>query len=128
MFLMTLLVVQHQYLFDIYKNSDTLLLSNMSNIIISSCTVKSVEHGSYPNGSLVATGTVHYADNKKPWSEYTETKIKDVKVVNCNNVDFFGSARTDGYSADALRAIAHGLLDIADLAEQSHTKLIAFNK
>ena len=100
----------------------------MSNIIISSCTVKSVEHGSYPNGSLVATGTVHYADNKKPWSEYTETKIKDVKVVNCNNVDFFGSARIDGYSADALRAIAHGLLDIADLAEQSHTKLIAFNK
>ena len=100
----------------------------MSNIIISSCTVKSVEHGSYPNGSLIATGTVHYADNTKPWSQYTETRIKDVKVVNCNNVEFFGSARIDGYSADALRAIAHGLLDIADLAEQSHTKLIAFNK
>jgi len=94
---------------------------------IASCLVKSQHHESYPNGDFVANGTVSYFLNTKPHSDYTQTVITDVSVTNINGVKFFGQDRNE-YSASALRAIAHNLLEIADLAEDAHTKLIALNK
>ena len=94
---------------------------------IASCLVKSQHHESYPNGDFVANGTVSYFLNTKPHTDYTQTVITDVSVTNINGVKFFGGDRNE-YSASALRAIAHNLLEIADLAEDAHTKLIALNK
>ena len=94
---------------------------------IASCIVKSQHHESFPNGNLVANGTVNYFNNTKPHTVYTETLITNVSVTNINGVKFFGEDRNE-YSASALRAIASTLIEIADLAEDAHTKLIALNK
>ena len=94
---------------------------------IASCLVKSEHHESFPNGNLVANGTVSYFHNTKPHSDYTQTLITNVSVTNINGVKFFGGDK-DEYSASALRAIASTLIEIADLAENAHTKLIELNK
>jgi hypothetical protein len=96
-------------------------------IIISSCLVKSEHHESFPNGELVASGTVSYFLNTKPYNEYTQTLITKVSVTNINGVQFFGDDRTE-YSASALRAIADALIELANRAEDAHTKLIELNQ
>lgn len=96
-------------------------------ITIASCLVKSELHGSFPNGDLVASGIVNHYDNTNSYNEYTQTLIKKVSVVNSNFVHFFGKDRTE-YSASALRAIAYALIELADRAEEAHTKLIELNQ
>ena len=96
-------------------------------ITIASCIVKSELHESFPNGDLVAKGIVNHYDNTKPYNEYTQTLIKKVSVTNSNGVDFFGKDRTE-YSASALRAIADALIELANRAEDAHTKLIELNQ
>lgn len=96
-------------------------------IVIASCEVNSQEYYSFPNGALVANGTINHSNNTKPYGEHIETVISGVKVFNANKVQFFGADK-DKYSASALRAIANALTELADLAEESHKKLIELNK
>lgn len=96
-------------------------------ITISSCLVKSEPCLSVPNGDLFASGTVNYFLNTKPYSEHTQTLIKNVCVTDINGVKFFGEDKTE-YSASALRAIAKAISELADRAETAHTKLIELNQ
>lgn len=94
---------------------------------IASCLVKSEPFLSDPNGALTAAGTVSYFINTNPYDEYTPTRISNVSVTNKNGVVFFGSERAE-YSASALRAIADALIELANRAEDAHTKLIELNQ
>jgi hypothetical protein len=99
----------------------------MKPLTIASCIVKSESHTSYPNGALVAKGTVNYFENPQPSCGYIPTRIKNVSVTNDGGVEFFGGEKSE-YTASTLRAIAKAISELADLAEESHIKLIELNK
>ena len=94
---------------------------------IASCLVKSEPYGSFPNGTLSATGTVSYFLNTRPYCENIQTLITKVSVTNSNGVQFFGEDQTE-YSASALRAIANAIIELAERAEAAHAKLIELNQ
>ena len=100
--------------------------SNMKPLTIASCIVKSESHESYPNGTLVAKGIVNYFENPKLFCEYIPTRIRNVSVTNGNGVEFFGGEKVE-YTASALLAIADALIELANRAEDAHTKLIELN-
>ena len=99
----------------------------MKPLTIASCIVKSESHKSFPFGELVAKGTVNYFENPKPSDGYIPTHIRNVSVTNDDGVEFFGGEKVE-YTASTLRAIAKAIFELADLAEESHAKLIELNK
>ena len=92
---------------------------------INSCLVVSDPIHSFPNGKMTARGTVEYFSNKN-FSKADPVKVKNVSVTNSNGV-VFGQFRED-ISVETLRAIAEGLIDIADDAEAAMIRMEGLNK
>lgn len=95
------------------------------NYTISSAFIKSDPHRSYPNGELIARGSVNYFDNTIPRSANTPTKVTDLTISNDNGINFFKSDRV--LSISTIRAIANALSEIADKAQEAHDDLIEVN-
>ena len=92
---------------------------------ISSCFVKSDEHTSHPNGELTARGFVNFFNNRSP-DRYNPVKVEKIDITNSNGVSFF--KRDTEISVSALRAIAAGLIEIADKAEKANLRMKELNK
>jgi|DEB19_MinimDraft_3_1074340.scaffolds.fasta_scaffold187533_2 hypothetical protein len=95
------------------------------NYTISSCLVKSSANLSHPNGELTARASVNFFDNKNV-GKYDPVKVKEILITNPNSVVFF--KRDETISVSALRAIADGLIEIADAAEKAHARMAELNK
>jgi hypothetical protein len=95
------------------------------NYTISSASIKSDPHRSYPNGELIARGSVNYFENTAPRSPNTPTKVADLIIINYNGASFFKSDRV--LSISTIRAIANALSEIADKAQEAHDDLIKVN-
>lgn len=89
------------------------------NSTIASSLVWSNPQKCYPHGDLVARATVNYLENKDCCS-YKPVKLTDVCVDNQNGSILFSSKQLN---INAARAIAKGLLEIADAAEQSNARM-----
>jgi hypothetical protein len=96
------------------------------NYTINTCLLKSQEFKSYPNGNLTTLGTVNYFTNKNADSNYNPIKVSNISARNENGVAFF--ERKEDTSIETLRAIAKGLLEIADHAEKAHARMEELNK
>jgi hypothetical protein len=92
---------------------------------INSCLVVSDPVRSFPNGEMTARGNVEYFSNKG-FSKADPVKVKDVSVTNSNGV-IFGQFR-EAISVETLRAIAEGLIQIADDAEAAMIRMEGLNK
>lgn len=95
------------------------------NYAISSCLVQSSPQLSHPNGELTARGFVSYFDNRAA-DQYHPVKVEKINIINPNSVSFF--KRDESISTSALRAIAQGLIEIADAAEKAHARMAELNK
>lgn len=95
------------------------------NYTISSCLVKSSANLSHPNGELTTRAFVNFADNKNV-GKYDPVKVEKIEITNPNGVSFFN--RDASISVSALRAIAQGLIEIADAAEQAQVHMAELNK
>jgi hypothetical protein len=96
------------------------------NYTISSAFIKSDQHRSYPNGELIARGSVNYFNNTIPRSANTPTKVADISITNDNGISFFKADRE--LSVSTIRAIANALSEIADKAQEAHDDLIKVNE
>lgn len=92
---------------------------------ISSCLIKSSANLSHPNGELTTRGFVNFFDNKNV-GKYDPVKVEKIEITNPNGVSFF--KRDASISVSALRAIAAGLVEIADSAEKAHARMAELNK
>lgn len=92
---------------------------------INSCLVVSDPVRAFPNGEMTARGNVEYFLNKG-FSKSDPVKVKNVTVTNSNGV-VFGTFR-DEISVETLRAIAEGLIQIADDAEAAMARMEGLNK
>jgi len=90
-------------------------------ITISSSHIVSTGYDSMPSGLLKAYGDVISGQSGTDFDPVTVTNIM---VLNENGWSFFASEKL---SVSALRAIAAGLVELADEAEEAHRKLAAFN-
>jgi len=92
---------------------------------ISSCLIKSSAITSQPNGELTTRAFVNYFDNQFV-GKFSPVKVEKIDITNSNGVSFF--KRDADISVSALRAIAAGLIEIADSAEQAHARMAELNK
>lgn len=92
---------------------------------ISSCLVHSSPINSHPSGELTTKGFVNFLDNKNA-GKYDPVKVEKILITNPNGVVFFN--REASISVSALRAIADGLLEIAEAAELAHARMAELNK
>lgn len=95
------------------------------NYAISSCLVHSSPINSHPNGELTTRAFVNYFDNKNV-GKYDPVKVEKILISNPNGVAFF--KRDESISVSALRAIAQGLVEIADSAEKAQVRMAELNK
>lgn len=102
-----------------FTNSQSILM----NFKIASCLVESGPVVSYPHGNLTTRGTVNHFDNKKIGT-YDPVKVANISVRNENGIAFFESKEL---RVSALRAIAAGLIEIADKAELAAASMNELN-
>ena len=94
-------------------------------IKLSHSTVVSKEYACYPNGEMIAKGTVCLFNNKTP-NKYDPVKVGEISVRNSNGVAFF--ERKETLSVETMRAIASALTEIADEAEKATEQMIKLAK
>ena len=94
-------------------------------ITLSHSTVVSKEYACYPNGEMIAKGTVCLFNNKTP-NKYDPVKVGEISVRNSNGVAFF--ERKENLSVETMRAIASALTEIADEAEKATEQMIKLAK
>lgn len=92
---------------------------------INSCFIKSDEHISHPNGELTARAYVNYFHNRVG-GKYDPVKVASIDITNSNGISFF--KRDTEISVSALRAIAAGLIEVADKAEKAYARMAELNK
>lgn len=90
---------------------------------IASCLVESAPVLAYPHGELKTCGTVNHFANKN-FNDYDPIKVANISVTNNNGVAFFESKEL---RVSALRAIAAGLIEIADKAELAAASMNELN-
>ena len=89
-------------------------------ITLSHSTVVSKVHRCYPNGEMIAKGTVSLFENNNP-NRYDPVMVNDLSVRNSNGVAFF--ERKETFSVQSMRALAAALIEIADDAEKAAEKM-----
>lgn len=94
------------------------------NYTINTCLVQSQRFKSFPNGNLTTKGTVNYFINLRS-NAYDPIKVSNISVANENDVKFF--ERKEETSVDTLRAIAKGLIEIANNAEEANARMKKLN-
>lgn len=94
------------------------------NYTINTCLVSSQEFKAFPNGNLTTKGIVNYFNNRNA-GEHNPVKVSDITVFNDNGVVFF--KRDENTSVEAIRAIAKGLIEIADNAEKAQARMEELN-